>query len=478
MVALEDVMSNGQSPPDSEHTKKIEAFNRATELADAEKKQLDAQKAKLEAQKALNDQTLGAADDELKARAAAAKLEKDLAETKKATADLAKAEADASKAKTDADLAAFKARFEVPTSPYKGDMSLKENAGKTEALLLAAQAVRSAAAAIAESIKGRAKEVMLIASADVPTFDNQMRFRVELGIIWKAFADTDRASNDAREAETKAAEFGTRQVQQMPGPQLEAVPPVAAAGLTLEAADKLLGFFKTDYTVGGIDVTLEDATLINELAGRLTRADIAVYLPKIFNAIDSLQASADQVIDELERLVARRTEVAAAAAEHERLTTAWINRAANEADEQKKHAMTAAAEAHNKATSASRKATALYDSWFDKLSSTDDKTAVAPIVAVIKERTMMNALKSGRSLLVVKLHASGGSYYTKKNIWTVFGGMPFFHMGGTVASFALISGNNGTVSAAGTVPVHGGFFKSSELANEIGGEPGPPRRRS
>ena len=55
--------------------------------------------------------------------------------------------------------------------------------------------------------------------------------------------------------------------------------------------------------------------------------------------------------------------------------------------------------------------------------------------------------------------------------------MPFFHMGGTVASFALIHGKTGAVVAAGTVPVHGGFFKATKLANEIVARPGPPQRK-
>lgn len=87
--------------------------------------------------------------------------------------------------------------------------------------------------------------------------------------------------------------------------------------------------------------------------------------------------------------------------------------------------MTAVAEAHKQATDAIGKATALYDGWFARLSSPDEKNAVVPIVAVIRERALMNALGNGTALLVVKLHASGGSYPTKKNIWTAFGTMPF-----------------------------------------------------
>ena len=480
-------MSNGESPQDPEHAKTLQELRRAKELADAEKAKFDAEKGRLEAQKALDAQRSSAADDELKAKTAAAaaakaladaekdridaqralerarkppdsadearaakaataKAEKELAEAQKAAADAAKAEADASKAKADADLAAFKARFgDVPASPYSGAVTLKENAGKTEALLLAAQAARSAAAAIAEAIKTKATDVMLLASPDVPAFDNLMRFGVEFGIVQKTFDDMDQISNVAREKES---------AQPATPPPTRALP-----------------------TVGGIDLTLEDAMLINELAGRLTEDTVTVYLPKVFNGNELARAGAN-VIAELQGMALRRARSTSTAADHEQRTALWTERAEKEADVDKKKEMAAVAAAHQGAADAIGKASALYDSWFSKLSSPDEKTSAVPIVAVIRERALMDALDSGRSLLVVKLHASGGSYYTKKNIWTAFGTMPFFHMGGTVASFALVAGTTGAVKAAGTVPVHGGFFKANRLHNQLVDRPGPPRKRS
>jgi len=506
-------MSNEQSPQDQEHAKRLQEFQRATELANAEKAQLEAEKARLDAQKALAEQRLRAADDEVKAKAtagkqladaekdkieaeralerarkppdaaaealqskaAAAKAEKDVADAQKAAADASKAAADASKAQADASAAAFKARFgEVPTSPYKGDVSLKENAGKAEALLLAAQAVRSAAAAIVAAIDPKPRSVMLVPSADVPSFDNLLSYRVEIGILQRSFAKMDELSVTAGTAEPP--EPGDAQVERsMESAPAERVPPFTAAGLAVEAADKLLGFFKTDYTVGGIDVALEDATLLNELAGRLTRTGVTVYLPKVFNAIELRQAGA-KLIDELEDLALRRVNADSAAASHERLAAAWTERAAKEANEASKKSMLSTGDAHARAADAIRKATAAYDSWFAKQSSPNDKNVV-PIAAVIREQSLMTALERGRSLLVVKVHASGGSYYTKKNLWTGLGFMPFFNMGGTVVSFALINGQSGVVAAAGTVPVHGGYFKANTVANELVGEPGPPARK-
>jgi hypothetical protein len=519
MAAQEDMMSNAQSPEDLDHVKKLLELKRAKELAEAEKAKLEAEKGRLEAQKALDAQKSRGADDELKVKTAAAtsekqlaeaekaridaqraleqakrpadpaaealhvkqaraKAEKEFADAQKAAADAEKAGADASKAKSEAEVAAFKAQFgEIPISPYKGEISLKENAGKTEALLLAAHAVRSVAAAIVTEIQSRPVEVMLVSPADVPSFDSLIRFRAEVGIIQKAFDATDGVSQDAmhKEPADAAGQPGIVKPARVPRKE-KAVPLVAAAGLAVEAADRFLGFFKSDYTVGGIDVTLEDAMLINELAGLLTEKKFTVYLPKLFNARELVE-SGTGVVAELEDLALRREDIASTAIVHERLSTAWTERAMHEAEDEKKKRMRAAAEAHQYAAKALLNSITLYDSWFARLSSSDEKLAAVTIIAVIREQAIMNALNRGRSLLVAHLHASGGSYYTKKNIWTVFGGMPFFHMGGTVASFALIDGKTGAVAKAGTVPVHGGFIKATKLANEIVTRPGPPQHK-
>lgn len=513
MAPPEEVMSTAQSLQEPEYAKKLQELQRAKELADAEKAKLEAETGRLQAQKALDAQKSRNVTDEINAKAAAAtsekqlaeaekaridaqraleqaksppdraaedfqtktKAEKERAEAQKATADAQKAEADASKAKSEAEVAAFKARFgEVPTSPYKGEITLKDNAGKTEAILLATHAIRSVASTIAAQVQSKAGEVMLISSADIPKFDSLIRFRAEIGIVRKAFDASDDVSRDAMEKGAADAAKRPGIVERAQAPKRErAVPLPTAAGLAIEAADKFLGFFRSDYTVGGIDVTLEDAALINELAGQLTEKHVTVYLPKLFDAM--LLESGSSVVSEVEALALRRVDSGSTAVVHERLSAGWTERAAHEADDQKKKQMAAAAEAHQHAAKELLTSVALYDSWFARFSSSDEKLAAVPIVAVIREQAIMNALNQGRSLLVAHLHASGGSYYTKKNIWTAFGGIPFFHMGGTVASFALIHGTTGAVVAAGTVPVHGGFLKATKLANEIVIRPGPPQ---
>jgi len=45
--------------------------------------------------------------------------------------------------------------------------------------------------------------------------------------------------------------------------------------------------------------------------------------------------------------------------------------------------------------------------------------------------------------------------------------MPFFHMGGVVASYLLMDGKTGNVVRAGVVPVHGGFIKANDLQDTL-----------
>lgn len=112
-------------------------------------------------------------------------------------------------------------------------------------------------------------------------------------------------------------------------------------------------------------------------------------------------------------------------------------------------------------------AIALYDGVFAKLTTADDK-GLTPLTMVIRETEAADALAAGTQLLLVKLHTSGGAYYTKKNMLTFFGGMPFFHMGGVVASFALLDGKTGSVVAADVIPIHGGFVKASDVQKTVG----------
>jgi hypothetical protein len=124
---------------------------------------------------------------------------------------------------------------------------------------------------------------------------------------------------------------------------------------------------------------------------------------------------------------------------------------------------------HKDASDALKAAIGVYEGFFNKLSGPDDKGQV-PLVTVIREDVLADVLaKDGSLLLVVKLQKSGGSYYTKRNLWTIFTGMQFYCSGGVVVSYALLQGNDGLVIASGLIPVLGGFVREGKLEETING---------
>jgi hypothetical protein len=114
-----------------------------------------------------------------------------------------------------------------------------------------------------------------------------------------------------------------------------------------------------------------------------------------------------------------------------------------------------------------RGAMALFDTWFTKLTTPDDKGVVG-LVTIAKERAIVDQLNNGGKLLAIKVQKAGGSFMTKKNLWTFFGGMPLYHMGGASVSYALMDGTTGQIGASGVVPVYGGFVKAGQLKDELG----------
>lgn len=437
MASAQDLTpgETSQSTPDWEKIKKD---------ADAEKAALDAKKQLLDARKALEaaeappDPTKKAMNDTLAAA-------KDLADAEKSVADARKAQADAA-------LAAFKAKVgEVPASGYTGDVTLKDKAGTMEAALLAAKAVKTAAQRIVDALPQQSskKIVLLYAAAEIPNFQALIAYRAQTPWVRKRFDDAQKASNDADQKAPAPADF-----------KPEAVPLAAAAGLGLDAVNKLLGFFRTDYTVQGVDLTLEDSLLVHAIAGLIAGSgkNLDVQLPAVYNP-GALSDAGSGILNELTDLSLLRSGAQDKANHHDKLSAHFSKDAKMATGEEK-------AKLHKVAADAWKAAIGLYDSFFSKLTTADDKGAV-PLTNVIREGVVAEVLSKDNLLLLVKLQKFGGAYYTKKNMWTFFGGMPFFHMGGVVASFILLDGKSGTVHKSGVIPVHGGFVKAGDLPQQV-----------
>ena len=440
MTPSDEAYSADTQPTDWEKMKKE---------AEAKKAALDAEKALIESQKALkeaNDPAKKAMDDKI----AQAKAAKEVADADKAAADARKAEADASQA-------ALKAQIgEVTATGYKGGVELKDKPGAVEAALLAAKAVKTAAQEITKALPNEKGTILLYASSDVPNFQALIAFRAQNALVTKAFTDAQNASNTANDKAPPPSGF-----------KVEFAAPLAVAGLTLDAVNKLFSFFKTDYTVGNVELSLDDSLLIHALAGLISGSNnqLTVKLPATYNP-DVFSDPAAAILIELTNLSYLRYGATNQMKIQEQLSTYYTEKANKEADATNKSKLQEQAKFHKDAADAWKAAIGLFDGFLSKLTTSDDK-GVAPLTNVIRESVVAKALSEGNFLLLVKLQKSGGAYYTKNNIVTAFGGMPFYHMGGVVASFVLMDGRTGAVLKSGVVPVHGGFVQADDLPQEL-----------
>lgn len=383
--------------------------------------------------------------------AAARKAE---AEARKAEADANKAASDAEKAAAEASLAALKAKIgEVPASGISGNVELKDKAGVAEANLLAARAVEAAADGIVEEISGGSHTIVLYAAPEVPTFQELTAYRAQIAILKKAFDTADATSEDVN--------------QRAPAPVgITPEASLAAAGLALSAVSNLLGFFRTDFTVAGVEVSQNDSVLVHALAGRLADQGHTVILPGAYSP-DALADPAAEILNDLTRLSQSRNDALRVASSHDNLAAEFLKQAEKAQDPAEKKALQDKAKLHQDASSAQKAAATFYDDFFKRLTTASDK-GLTPLTQVVRDAVVHKLLLDDNTrLLLIKLQSSGGSHYTRKNLWTFFGGKPFFHMGSVVVSYVLLKGKTGHVEASGVIPVHGGFVQADQLQQEL-----------
>lgn len=433
------------SPPlQSEEAKKIDELKRQKELLDAQRAAAEAEKQFIDAQKSLNDarrvpSATEAATAEQVAQARAAKE----------VADAQKALADAQKAESDAQLAAFKAALgEVQGSGLTGAVTTGERTGEIEAALLAVKAVREAAVSIGGRVKGSVKAgsaIVIVNSTEMPTFQNLIAYKAEVAIVEKVL---DAAAAAAAQHESR-------------GPAIEAVPILGAAGLALDATTKLLSFFRTDYTIQGNVVTLDDRIALEEVANVVAASGFNVAAPLIYDAAVVMGAT-QFLMDDATRLAEKRAKLQPSIARLAAAVAALAKQlSAPDLPGETKITLEKVLSDQTTLLKSLTNASGLVDAWYTKLGSADAK-GVAVLVNVAREKSVADALSKAH-LLTVKVQKAGGNFLTKKNLWTVFGGMPLFHMGGAAVSYTLMDGQTGRLISAGVVPIHGGFVKVDDV---------------
>jgi hypothetical protein len=412
------------------------------------------------------------ADDseaDLKAKAAQVTAEAALITAKaqliKAQAELATANqppdpliavATAEKARLEAQKAVAQVALGLVTgsTAFTGAVEAKPDAGKGEATLLASRAIKCAAATIAEAIKDdiSSKRVVLMQGAEAPQFANYRQFLLQEDLIAQIFAAAQNEANRlSSEGDRITGSSSTRALS-------SALPALSAAEVVLNAVTKLGSYFMSNYEIGGITLTPDGEQLVSAVARKLSGAAARV-LPA-------------RVVPQANDFAAMVKKIAGATIDADSLATAQDAKAeaakvrAESAAAPDKAKLLNAVKLHEQGAAVLRKAITKSEEFISALSVPDAK-GVAPITKIALERAICVELNKANALaLVLDVRAMVGGYYTKKNLWTFLGGMPFYVMGGAVVTYYLVN-NAGEVVKAGLVPVHGGYAPVQEVVHMI-----------
>lgn len=388
----------------------------------------------------------------------------------------------ADKARSDAELAALKADLAKVTEPLsaitgtdiKGEVKLGTDAGKLEAALLASDAMTVAAGKIAAQINYKIDDtittfdkIILVKTTDgnpvvslisLRALQNELRRQhsilsneTDFNAGWEAYSEVFFAIEGSNPAPIR-------------GGSESFIATVATAGAILDAGSKLLSYFKTDYTLGSVNVEFDDDVLMTALAGQfngnaatLSTLKWAYSGDDIDVIIQEFDTEKTDVRNYEQKIIALNTRV-------NRLKTRVESL---EDDDLKKELLTKLTLSTERIKAANTLISGFsteYAGYVKGVGNADSSIFIGKLLPALAYERFV---KDGTSaVLRVKVEFVGGSYYTKRNIGTSLGGMPYEAAGGTVVSFALIDATTGVISKSGIIPVHGGYSDIDNLAQD------------
>lgn len=439
----------------ADDTPEMAALKAQKTKAEAERDVAKAELEKLQAQQKLADTVAGT---DVIAQLAKAKAE---AEAQTALYNQQKAAADAQAAALGSEAAAIKAKYgTVSGSSITGSITTEAGAGNGEASLLAAQAVDEAAIQITKALAGlpSGKRYVVFAGQQRPAFGHWRVFRVQSQVVEEAFTKADDLLGQAKNAAAKI-EAPTK-IQSGPQPGTESVAAaVTGAGAVLDLASKLGSYFMTDYKIAGLTVAGSDDDLLAvSVVGRLNDA----WFPARWTA----PAGTQPVSELLRPLRIARDSSITKLKEAQDGADQHKSTAEKESDPRKKEMHKNVAAAFGRALDGYVSAQKRFDDLLSSLAAVD-KEGVPFVSLVIDQKLISEALEQGAYALFVRLNAATGGYYTKKNLWTFFGSMPFNVSAGAVASFVAIDGSTGVVKKAGQFSIHSGYHKINDVSEQF-----------
>ena len=385
---------------------------------------------------------------------AQANAQKTVADAQAAVATARKLAADAEKAATEAQVAAAGAKNgTVAGSTYAtGAVTVGDGGPQSEAMLLVARALRQAASDASvelapELAKVSKRTVLLVTDASQVSTMQLTMFDVQTGRLIDGLSVAHQnfvAVNAYRPPTPKAAAKAAADTARF-------APLAIAAGAdtALSVVSKLGSFFMTDYKYGTVAVTASEQMYGAALLSGLRRSGLgatfvspADILPDGSNLLTRLQ--------ELDKGIQTALDDASQ-------STLMAVRLTKQAETDTDHA----AELHVAAarfTASAAASQAMIDATNGLVTSyfTASADKAAPIAQLLHQDSVKTQI-GNKAVVLLVTGTPTAAYYTKKNLWTFFGGMPVYTMGGTVMTYKLFEPKTGEVLAWGTIAKHGDY---------------------
>lgn len=362
----------------------------------------------------------------------------------------------------------------VPDAGIDGSVKLTNEAGKGEYLLMSATAVNATAKRVAERISKLDQDsTMNEPGSDSPTKDRRVVLvgsaMQPAALQWTPFETrmTDfkvRLSNDSMlgaldDLDAKGQELINK--YNVSTSVVVEVAPLAAIGLAggaIKAASAIAKFFQSQYEFVGSSAAGDDEKLLAAVACELQAQNMTVYAPGTAlnigstKTVQKMLADADKVGGQLstkrKKLEGTQSRLAKSGANDKADVKEFIGNS----------------------DQALKSAKAIQDEFaaYVGLITTADAGKVPLVVTIIRDHALETAVPTDETVVVrLKYFNEVGSAYTKKNLWTIFGGAPFHVSGGAVVGYLASRAGSGEVLASGLIPSHSGFVKAGRIKDRI-----------
>ncbi|MGO4552080.1 hypothetical protein AB4059_13410 [Lysobacter sp. 2RAF19] len=358
------------------------------------------------------------------------------------------AAANAESAMITAQQKAFGAKYAVDgQTGIAGDVTLGVGTGKPEAIILVSRSALDSAdtiyARLKPSIEARPNQSLLVLTApsDVEAPDAVL-FDIKVTLIENAFKLAQAKFKSASDQDP-----GTGKEEGKPGPRMVGI---SKLGAITGGLSKLGSYFLSNYTFQAIDsATYPAVSVADHIAGK-AKQDFPTRLVQVSGHL--LPRDAKLILEPLARLDAQALEVAS----EQTIATA---RAAKLREAGKE----LAAKRYEASDAVATKALEAYNALVDAVAADPKAANITPLFARILRQKKVLVATEANALVLSMDGASAAQLYSKKNLWTFFGGPPVYTTGASTISYALIDPASDGIIASGHVAVHGGYHSIREV---------------